>query len=276
MASQGSIDDLRDLGREATRLRKALDRQETRQLNSAALKGELREFVQTYFRIVRPKLLRLELDLFATDGIAQRILELADRRGAIAQYKKCVIDIKAALGSLEMETERRLSDFASQSAASLSPIEAQILQTLRQLLPGTAASYEQVVIDLSGERLSFRGTATELREILRETLDKLAPNEDVQKQPSFQFEKGRERPTMSQKVRFILRQRGLASNSIEVPRKAIEIVEGTVSSFVRSTYDRGSIDTHTPTGIGKAQVQQLKMYVDTVLCELLEIHARAK
>jgi hypothetical protein len=79
---------------------------------------------------------------------------------------------------------------------------------------------------------------------------------------------------MAQKVRYVLRQRGVAKNSIDVPRKAAEIVENTVSAFVRSTYDRGSIDTHTSSGIAKPSVMQLKMYVDSVLCELLEIHSK--
>ena len=70
---------------------------------------------------------------------------------------------------------------------------------------------------------------------------------------------------MAQKASFILRQRGVADNSINAPKKAIEIVEQTVSSFVRSTYDRGSIKYHIRLGINKSQVALLKMYVDTVM-----------
>lgn len=274
MAAPEEITGLHDLGRRTDRLRATLSKQKTRQLNSSAIKNGIKDYVQYYFRSVRPHLIRMGLGTDSIDDGMQRFLELANRRGSVVQYKACVSEIKELLKGLEVAAERQLSDAASEASAAPNHVEAQILTTLRQLLPTTASSYEQVLDDLSKTRLSYRGTATELREILRETLDKLAPDADVQNAPGFQLEKGRERPTMAQRARFVLRQRGVANNSIDVPKKAIEIVEQTVSSFVRSTYDRGSIDTHTATGINRSQVAQLKMYVDTVLCELLEIHGK--
>lgn len=274
MTEQDSVNELRGLSREASRLRGLLNKQTGRQLDSTPLKESIKLFVQNYFRNVRPHLLRLGMDLGPTDDLMQRILELANRRGVVSQYKSCISDLKTVIDNLAIATERQLSDVAGKGKTSVTPIEFQILSTLRQLSPSTAASYEQALIDLSSDRLSYRGTATELREILRETLDRLAPNSEVEQSPGFQLESGRDRPTMAQKARFILRQRGIAKTSIDAPKKAIEIIEGTVSSFVRSTYDRGSVDTHTATGISKPQVNLLKMYVDTVLCELLEIHSQ--
>jgi hypothetical protein len=44
------------------------------------------------------------------------------------------------------------------------------------------------------------------------------------------------------------------------------------AAIARSTYTRGSMSAH---GVGSSQeVRQLKMYVDAVLAELLEIHAQ--
>ena len=276
MVGQDAISDLQDLSRQTERLRSVLSKQTARQLSSVTIKGDIKDYVQSYFRIIRPHLVRTGVETTSADDLMQRFLELANSRGAISQYKTCIAQLREELKALEIAAERQLSDAASEAIVAPSPVEAQILETLRQLSPSTAASYEQVIDDLSRSRLSFRGTATELREIVRETLDKLAPNSDVETSPGFQLEKGRDRPTMAQKAKFILRQRGIANNSIDVPKKAIEIVEQTVSSFVRSTYDRGSIDTHTISGISKSQVAQLKMYVDTVLCELLEIHGKAE
>jgi len=275
MTAQGATENLQSLGRQTERLRDLLRKQRTRQLNSLAVKNDIKDYVQSYFRVVRPHLLRIGIDTDFADGLMQRFLELANRRGAVSQYRSCLVELKKTLQNLEIAAERHLSDAAGESKIEATPVEVQILQTLREILPFTAASYEQVLDDLNSSKLSYRGTATELREILRETLDKFAPNEEVMKSPGFQLEKGRERPTMAQKARFILRQRGVANNSIDTPKKAIEIVEQTVSTFVRSTYDRGSIETHTTSGLTKSSVALLKMYVDTVLCELLEIHSRS-
>jgi len=268
---------LRDLIRECRRLRKLINAQTGKQLQSDRIRGEVRALVQTFFRAVRPSLTKLSIDTSGTDTRMQRLLELASGSGSITQYKLSFRELTADLNKHEIEIERNLSDIAvGGGVTGPSAIEARILATIAAMLPMTARSYQQVIADLAGtDRISYRGTATELREILRETLDYLAPDKDVVQSQGFQFDKDRTRPTMAQKVRYILGQRGLPKNSIEAPRKAIEVVEGAVSSLVRSTYDRGSIDTHTSAGITKPGAMQLKMYVDSVLCELLEIHSKA-
>lgn len=58
---------------------------------------------------------------------------------------------------------------------------------------------------------------------------------------------------------------------MKAPEDAVLIVEELISSFTRSIYTRGSVATHTEDGAGKEELQKLKLYVDTVLCELLEI-----
>jgi small-conductance mechanosensitive channel len=267
---------IRDIIREVDRLRKMINSQRGAQLHSLPKRDEIRNIVKLYFRSVRPPLLRSMVDVAIVDSAMQRLLELASRNSTIAQYKKCVAGLSANLNALEAQVELQMSDREVQDTRnSSSPVERQILTTLSGMLPPTARSYQQVLLDLSQkDRASYRGTATELREILRETLDYLAPDKDVVASQGFELEKDRTKPTMAQKARYILRSRGIPKNSIDVPKKAIDIVEGTVSSLVRSTYDRGSIDTHTSTGINRPGVMQLKMYVDSVLSELLEIHGK--
>jgi Predicted pPIWI-associating nuclease len=274
MSGANAVDGIRDLDRELVRLRKSINAQRGKQLQSLQVRARIKEFVQTYFRVVRPQILRIDVDANIVDACMQHLL--ANKKGATSQYKASFAEIKDGLGSLEIRIEQSLSDFAGRSVGAIkNPIESRIQKTLSVMLPATARSYEQIISDLSvPDRLSYRGTATELREVLRETLDYLAPNKEVEASTGFQLEKDRTKPTMAQKARYILRQRGIPKNSIDAPKKAIEIVEDTVSSFVRSTYDRGSIDTHTSDGISKPQVDQLKMYVDSVLCELLEIHSQ--
>jgi hypothetical protein len=73
---------------------------------------------------------------------------------------------------------------------------------------------------------------------------------------------------MRQKAQFILRSRSVSATGRKAPQDAVSIVDELTASFVRSAYERGSASTHgAPT---RQDVQRLKMYVDTVLVELLE------
>ena len=75
---------------------------------------------------------------------------------------------------------------------------------------------------------------------------------------------------MKQKVRFILRKRGLSSSSTQAPEDATQAVDEAISSFVRSVYGRSNLSTHMPTD--KNEVLRVRDLVKTSLCELLEIH----
>ncbi len=143
-----------------------------------------------------------------------------------------------------------------------------IYETLLQIIPTAALSYKQALVDLADKnRISYRGVANELRETLRETLDHLAPDKVVTSQPNFKFEKDRTKPTMKQKVRYILKARELSENYLKPPEEAVEIVEELIASFTRSVYERSSISTHVTTK--RSEVLQIKKYVDAVLAELL-------
>jgi len=127
--------------------------------------------------------------------------------------------------------------------------EKVITETLNDILPSAAASYQQAVSDLKElGRVSMRGTAAELREAFREVLDYLAPDGQVENEPGFRYEKGQLKPTMRQKAHFILRSRRFAS-------------------LVRSVYQAGALATHIASS--KARIVQLKRYVDAALIELL-------
>lgn len=129
---------------------------------------------------------------------------------------------------------------------------------------------EQGLRDLNTrDRLSWRGPATELREALRECLDKLAPDEDVKKQRGFQVEPQAKGPTMQQKVRYVLISRGLSKKIAKATEDAVSGVEDIVSRFIRSTYDRANVSTHTMTT--REEVVRLANYVRLSLCDLLEI-----
>jgi hypothetical protein len=150
-------------------------------------------------------------------------------------------------------------------------VDSQILIMLQGVSPSAAASYEQAILDLGDEsRKSMRGTAAELREALREVLDSLAPDSAVMNEPGFKLEEGRKEATMRQKARFVLRSRRLPKTDLENTEKAVSIIEELVASLVRGVYGSGSIQIHAEAT--RPTVRKLKMYVDTVLSELLEIH----
>jgi len=130
-----------------------------------------------------------------------------------------------------------------------------------------------VLQDLGDQsRVSFRGTASELREVLRELLDDLAPDADVCKS-GVQLEKGRTSPTMKQKTVFILKARGIGETGRKRATDVVTAVEGAVGSLARSVYDRGSLSTHVATT--RQEVLAFKGYTDAVLADLTQIHAQA-
>src|SRR5919108_5297261 len=158
------------------------------QLASAtAFREETKEAVQFYFRQVRPPLIALPLaeeDIDALDSINQHLLELAARPNRKSTYRSEMRKLNGLRGRVEAAIEIRANTPTStQLAAQLTTsTEGAILKTLDQLVPTIALSYKQVLLDLGDkQRISYRGTASELREVLRELLDHLAPDEDVLK-----------------------------------------------------------------------------------------------
>jgi hypothetical protein len=119
--------------------------------------------------------------------------------------------------------------------------------------------------------LSYRGTATEFRECLRETLDHLAPDSNVADQTWYRPEDGQKKPTMKQKVRYILTSRGRDKTQRESAEKMMGLIEELSGEVARAIYNRASLATHVQQS--RSEVQKIKRYVDTVLFDLLELTA---
>ena len=152
------------------------------------------------------------------------------------------------------------------------PTEGLIIGTLSRILPAAAASYEQCLVDLGGiPRRSYRGVAHELREVLRETLNYLAPDDKVMAEPDFKLEKNLTRPTQTQKALYVLRKRGLSREAMGAPELTVSMIDELGAAITRTAYQRGSKSAHSSSSA--KEVRQLKMYIDAVLGELLEIHA---
>ncbi len=258
-----------DLWKGLDGLERALRASTARDVNSAELREAAKSAVQTYFRDCRVQLKSAQApsDLVATlDEQLQRLLFLANGRNPRTSYRR----VTSALRKLRTPAEQALLVGSRRGAApAQSTLETAILATLTELVPTAALSYEQALRDLRVARVSWRGTAADLRETLREVLDHLAPDDAVMRVPGFKFEKDRTKPTMQQKARFILRNRGVPSGSMASTQDAVGTVENSVATLARSVYDRGSISAHITTT--RAETAQLKLYVDTLLADLLQV-----
>ena len=130
-----------------------------------------------------------------------------------------------------------------------------------------AKSYAQVKLDLDNDqRLSWAGTAHEIRQILSSLLQILAPDEDVEIQSGFQFEKGQNRPTQKQRVTYILRQRGANDRVREVVKEVVKLDE-IIENLVRGTYERASDAAHTFKE--KEEVKHILRYFEAFMPDLL-------
>lgn len=244
----------------------------------SGIRQESRSATQSYFREARPALLSVRVPaplLEAFDGLMQDLLRATNAKAPKARQLTKVLSAAGDLRTdIEVSINQALGEEALRRAAGTdySPTEQKIIDTLSSLVPSAALSYSQALIDLAqADRVSFRGSALELREALRETLDHLAPDDAVVAQPGFKVEDDQKKPTMRQKALFILRSRGMAKTALEAPRDAVGIIEGSTSSLARSAYSRSALSTHVAqTG---AEVRQFKMYLDSVLSDLLQLHA---
>jgi hypothetical protein len=147
---------------------------------------------------------------------------------------------------------------------SASPVEKSLIAALKAILPSAGSGYEQALRDLASEdRISYRGVAAELREVLREVLDHFAPEDRLPTGTD-----GR-KATMKAKVRFILRERAMGETRRGVAESTVEILDDGVPNLARSAYDLGSLDTHVSPS--REDVIRLRRYLEALLLDLLEV-----
>jgi hypothetical protein len=247
------------------------------QLRAIPTRQTARNLVQEWFRGVRTSLEDTGIGdarISEIDSLMQTLLRYTQSQTLIAKYVELLRRLHSQLDELEVafETSTSKKTLASSSAPVVSDFERRLVTTLEALVPSAALSYRQLLLDLEdGSKISYRGTANELRSVLWDVLDRLAPDESVVAAPDFKYERDRKAPTQKQKARFILKSR-LGEKSRKTAEVSIEVLEERVGALSRAVYDRSSISTHVAGS--RAEVVQVKMYLDTVLSELLEVYQR--
>jgi integrase len=157
----------------------------------------------------------------------------------------------------------------------LTPPEREIVEALDKKITGVSQNYLQVISDLKDpSRIAFRGVATELRELIREVLDALAPRDQVMSASGFKLEQGMDKPTQKQQTRFILKRLGVSESARAAPEHALSMADAKFEDFTRSLHVRSSNTLHSDAD--RKGVRQIKLYVDAFLSEILGINRASR
>lgn len=231
-----------------------------------------------YFQNVKPALNRLEVTaatLEHLDSEMQDLIGLAAGKNGKSSYQKLIRAIKGRRREIETGLEFLIgAETPVVAPVQMGNVEAAVLRTLESMLPATAVSYKQALLDIQdADRVSYRGTAAEIREVVREVLDHLAPGEAVTGAPGYKQEKDQKGPTMKQKVRFILRARKVGDSARITAEGSAEHLDESVASIDRGVYARGATAVHTARP--REEVLNFKLYADAILGELLAIHSQS-
>jgi hypothetical protein len=242
-------------------------------VNDQSTKDRAIRLASHYFGNVRPRIVPVVGEtehVLRHDQLWQQLIRLAHGNNPRRRYLPLVRALRKQLSEFNISAVTAPFNETTAASSSLSPEESHILKTLESLVPSAAACYRQGILDLVGpERISYRGTAADFRESLRETLDHLAPDAEVEGQQWYKREDRQTRPTMKQKVRYILTSRGRNRTQMTSAEKMLGLIEELSGEVMRAVYNRASLATHVHQS--KNEVRKIKRYVDTVLFDLLEI-----
>lgn len=230
------------------------------------------ELGRLYFQHFREKSVDFFIDneISEYDQLWQDLIRLAHGNNSKSSYLKKLSKLQKVTKDLSVRSIVSAKSAQIPAEENFDDSELVLIETLERIVPSAAACYRQGVRDLSetSVRLSYRGTAAEFREAFRETLDHLAPDDAVAKDDGFKLEPGKSHPTMRQKVRFILKSRGLKESQRKLAERSVNLLENLHSDVARAFYDRASFSAHVSTTRG--EVVTIKRYIDVLLHDLLE------
>src|SRR5450631_3727190 len=172
---------LHPLVAEVEAFQSALRRRRAVNVNDQIAKQQAVALAHQYFNDARALLIRSVGESDAVldhDSTWQQLVRLAHGNNSRGSYVRLLSKIRRQLREFSVMAVVAGSVARVEDPREAGPTaeETQLLETLDRLVPSAAASYRQGFNDLAGsDRISYRGTAAEFREALRETLDHLAP-----------------------------------------------------------------------------------------------------
>lgn len=132
-----------------------------------------------------------------------------------------------------------------------------------------ASRYRQVCRDLGDQsRLSWNGTAHELRDLLANLLRTLAPDAECTSQGWYIQEPNTSGPTQKQRVRLVLQSKK-SNKNLENSLTKMSLIDELVSDLIRTTYTRGSSSAHTKSSW--RECLRLIAYFDAFVLDLIDI-----
>jgi len=147
--------------------------------------------------------------------------------------------------------------------------EEKIFRALNNISTTLGNSYSQVITDIQdAQRVSWAGTAHEVREIIATLLRTIAPDDKVKKESWYKQETNTSGPTQKQRVHYILKTRNAHSKELEVVEQITKL-EDMIEDLVRATYSRASDAAHTHKS--RTEVVRLLRYFEAFALDLLNI-----
>jgi hypothetical protein len=144
-----------------------------------------------------------------------------------------------------------------------------LYQALAAVSAPLAASYAQVREDLEDEeRVSWAGTAHEVRELLATLLRELAPDKLVTATSWYRQEPDTNGPTHRQRTRFVLERQGAGSKQTAVVDE-MDVLHEKIGGLVRATYARASDAAHRMKG--RTEARRIFRYFEAFAHDLLNL-----
>jgi hypothetical protein len=239
----------------------------------AELRNAIRALVGAWFQDYQPQLGELLGDdafLVPIDDLMQNLQKLATNQGVSRRELSDNVNKVREIftGKLMSPASRAYWQRVEEKPVG---IDNEVLSRLKKLDQELARSYEQAVIDLESKRLTYRGPASELREVLTGVLHQLAPNKEVQatdwyKDARRNGTRKEPTPTRSERVKYILRARATSSQEAQM---YAELIEERLGLVVGATYAKSSSQTHAGSEAGEV-AQQLR-YLNALLRDVLPV-----
>jgi len=208
--------------------------------------------------------------LLEIDGNMRSLISIANSSARRGVYQKNINNIRKVSDKFitEAQVAEWIKDKNSNNLGDLNVIEA-----LRNLDEDLERRYNQVLSDLNDQqRISYAGTANELREIIRIILSKKAPTDRVMKMPWFKTARVNDKnlpsqPTQAERVRFILEFRKSSKNAVEQAQGQEQLIDALIGKIVRSSYSRINAGVHATED--NKEIERCLRYANAFLLDIL-------